>query len=220
MLFKQQQQIAESCVLLCVFPHLLTFESLRHKLSNFINPGLDVVAWEKSIIYEFKIDTLPSMFDMLYLLLLSLDRLTKNNKYGIKVGHYLDMFIDLEFMKRIINACANKLEHFQESRFSERNVDFEINPFFWLLCKIFEIMSEFYPSTCSNQTSSDMEFVLSLVGCERPCGHVMHNSPCTWRVCVYKCADVSVDVDISSTSPQATAAILDGQIERAKLLGR
>ncbi|KRZ36767.1 hypothetical protein T4C_2944 [Trichinella pseudospiralis] len=193
MLFKQQQQIAESCVLLCVFPHLLTFESLRHKLSSFINPGLDVVAWEKSIIYEFKIDTLPSMFDMLYLLLLSLDRLTKNNKYGIKVGHYLDMFIDLE----------------------ERNVDFEINPFFWLLCKIFEIMSEFYPSTCSNQTSSDMEFVLS-----RPCGHVMHNSPCTWRVCVYKCADVSVDVDISSTSPQATAAILDGQIERAKLLGR
>ncbi|XP_003379478.1 conserved hypothetical protein [Trichinella spiralis] len=31
---------------------------------------------------------------------------------------------------------------------------------------------------------------------------------------------VSVDVDISSNSPQATAAVLDGQIERAKLLGR
>ncbi|KRY64928.1 hypothetical protein T4A_4298, partial [Trichinella pseudospiralis] len=103
MLFKQQQQIAESCVLLCVFPHLLTFESLRHKLSSFINPGLDVVAWEKSIIYEFKIDTLPSMFDMLYLLLLSLDRLTKNNKYGIKVGHYLDMFIDLEVHQNHFN---------------------------------------------------------------------------------------------------------------------
>ncbi|KRX86764.1 hypothetical protein T4E_11832 [Trichinella pseudospiralis] len=26
----------------------------------------------------------------------------------------------------------------------------------------------------------------------RPCGHVMHNSPCTWRVCVYKCADLVV----------------------------